>query len=254
MRCREAEGLLAPQISESLDAAAQRDLALHLDSCAACRARLQQEYELDRMVLAAVTRDTPAADDLVARIQQKLDGNRVGRPFLLQRRWPVFAGAAAMVLLAAMAISRFAASDPMHLLCQDAADDHRSEVVLHEPRHWHTTGNEINDLVRRTVPGTQVPPTLAGLTLQKARICGLLQATALHLVYGKGAQQVSVFFMLQRELPSDSLPSQAAVSRVHQENDSGIAVASFAQDGMGVVVVGGPEIAPGVADQLAHSL
>jgi anti-sigma factor RsiW len=254
MRCREAEGLLAPQISESLDAAAQRDLALHLESCAACRARLQQEYELDRLVVAAVSAETPAADAVVSRIERALDSKPVGRAVFFQRRWPVFAGAAAMVLLAAMAISRFAGSSSMHLLCLDAVDDHRSEVVLQEPRHWHTTPTEINDLVRRTVPGTQVPQTVAGLSLQKGRICGLLQATALHLVYGSGSQQVSVFFMLQRELPSDSLPSLTAASPVHLENDSGIAVASFAQDGMGIVVVGGPSIAPHVADQLAHSL
>lgn len=254
MRCREAEGLLAPQISETLDSATQRELAVHLDTCAACRARLQQEYELDRLVMAAVTQEAPAADHVVARIEQALDSSRVRRPFFLQRRWPAFAAAAALVLLVAMAISRFTTGTSMHLLCQDAVDDHRTEVVLHEPRHWHTSSSEINDLVRRTVPGTEVPQTVAGLSLQKARICGLLQATALHLVYGNGSQQVSVFFMLQRELPSDSLPSQAAANRLHKEIDSGIAVASFAQDGMGVVVVGGPEIAPNVADQLALSL
>ena len=53
MRCHEAEGLLAPQVSDCLDAATQRELALHLDGCAACRARLQQEYELDRLVVSA---------------------------------------------------------------------------------------------------------------------------------------------------------------------------------------------------------
>jgi len=255
MRCREAEGLLAPQISESLDAATQRDLALHLDTCAACRARLQQEYELDRLVVAAVTQEAPATDDLVARIEHAIDGSRRRQPlFFLQRRWPAFAGAAVVVLLVALAVSRFTAANSMHLLCQDAVDDHRTEVVLHEPRHWHTNSSDIADLVRRTVPGTQVPQSVAGLSLQKASICGLLQATALHLVYGNGSQQVSVFFMLQRELPSDSLPSQAAANRLHEETDSGIAVASFAQDGMGVVVVGGPEIAPHVADQLALSL
>jgi len=54
MRCHEAEGLLAPQISESLDAAIQGELVLHLDSCAACRAKLQWEYELDRLITTAV--------------------------------------------------------------------------------------------------------------------------------------------------------------------------------------------------------
>ena len=252
MRCHEAEGVLAPQISEGLDATTQRELALHLDGCPACRARLQQEYELDRLITTAVSQATPPAHDLVARIEQKLDDKRLRRFFSWQWRWPAFAGAAALVLLCAVAISRFTAADPMHALCQDAVDDHRSEVVLHEPRHWHT-GSQIDALVRRTVPGTQIPPALAGLTLQKARICGLLDATALHLVYGNSSQQVSVFLVLQRDLPSDSLPTQAA-TRLHQESDSGMTAASFAGDGLGVVIVGSPDITRNVADQLVRSL
>lgn len=157
-----------------------------------------------------------------------------------------------MVLLAAMAISRFAASDPMHLLCQDAVDDHRSEVVLREPRKWRTSSSEINDLVRRTVPSVQVPDKLADFSLQKARLCGLLDADALHLVYGNGSQQVSVFLMLRRNLPNDSLPSRD--SRLHQENDAGISATSFAGSGLGVVVVGNPTVTRNVADQLVRSL
>lgn len=253
MRCHEAEGLLAPQFSENLEPAIQRELALHLDGCAVCRARLQQEYELDRLITGAVNRATPTADDLVARIEQRLEGKRGWRFLPWQWRWPALAGAAAVVLLCAVVLTRFSASNSMHALCLDAVDDHRTEVVLHEPRRWHSS-NEINDLVRRTVPEAQIPQTIAGLPLQKGRICGLLQAQALHLVYGNGAQQVSVFFMLRRDLPSDSLPVPNSGKRLHQENDGGIGVASFAGDGLGVVVVGNPDLARNIADQLTLSL
>jgi hypothetical protein len=251
MRCHEAEGLLAPQISESLDAAIQGELALHLDSCAACRAKLQWEYELDRLITTAVNAGTPSPDALLGRIEQKL-GSR--RPFLLQWRWPAFAGAAAMVLLFALALPRFTSHDPMHLLCLDAVDDHRSEVLQREPRTWHT-GGDISGLVQRTVPGAQVPQNVAGLSLQKARICELLRAPALHLVYGSGVQQVSVFVMLPQDLPSGSIPRPTPpASRLHQENDSGIAVTSFGGKGLAVVVAGSPDLAPDVAGQLALSL
>jgi hypothetical protein len=251
MRCHEAEGLLAPQISESLDAAIQGELALHLDSCAACRAKLQQEYELDRLITAAVTAGTTPADALLGRIEHKLDSRR---PFLLQWRWPAFAGAAAMVILFALAIPRFTSHDPMHLLCLDAVDDHRSEVLQREPRTWHT-GPDISGLVQRTVPGAQVPQAVAGLSLQKARICELLRAPALHLVYGSAGQQVSVFVMLPQDLPSGSLPRPTPpATRLHQENDSGITVTSFGGKGLAVVVAGSPDLAPAVAGQLALSL
>jgi anti-sigma factor RsiW len=253
MRCHEAEALLAPQFSDSLDPATQRDLALHLDSCAACRARLQQEYELDRSITAAVNLATPAGDDLVARIEQKLEGKLARRFFPSPWRWPSLVGAAAVILFCAIVLTRFTATNSMHALCLDAVDDHRTEVVLREPRRWHSS-NEINDLVRRTVPAAQIPQTIAGLPLQKGRICGLLQAQALHLVYGNGAQQVSVFVMLRRDLPSDSLPLPNSAQRLHQENDGGIGVASFAGDGLGVVVVGNPDLARNVADQLTLSL
>lgn len=253
MRCHEAEGLLAPQFSESLEPAIQRELALHLDGCAVCRARLQQEYELDRLITGAVNGATPAADDLVARIEQRLEGKLARRFFRWQWRWPALAGAAAVVLFCTIVLTRFTASNSMHALCQDAVDDHRSEVVLREPRRWHS-GSEINDLVRRTVPQARIPQTIAGLPLEKGRICDLLQAQALHLVYGDGAQQVSVFFMLRHDLPSDSLPVQNSAKRLHQENDAGIGVASFAGEGLGVVVVGAPGLARNVADQLVLSL
>ncbi len=254
MRCHEAEGLLAPQFSEDLDSATQHELALHLESCAACRARLQQEYELDRLVMAAVNQEAPPAADLMRRIESALETKPKWRQLSLRWRWPALAGATALVLLCAVAVLRFNARDPMHLLCQDAADDHRSEVVLHEPRNWHTSSSEIADLARRTVPAATVPQSVAGLSLQKARICGLLQASALHLVYGNGSQEVSVFMTLRRDLPYDSLPSEAATRRLHRENDFGTSVASFSGDGLGVVVVGSPDLARNVAEQLARSL
>jgi hypothetical protein len=251
MRCHEAEGLLAPQISESLDAATQGELALHLDSCPACRAKLQREYELDRLITTAVSGGTPPADALLARIEQKL-GSR--RPFLLPWRWPALAGAAAMILLFALALPRFTSHDPMHLLCLDAMDDHRSEVLQREPRTWHS-GSDISGLVQRTVPGAQVPQTVAGLSLRKARICELLRAPALHLVYGVGVQQVSVFVMLPQDLPPGSIPQPTLpANRLHLENDSGIAVASFGGKGLAVVVAGSPDVTPDVAGQLALSL
>lgn len=254
MRCHEAEGLLTPQFTESLDAPTQRELALHLECCAACRARLQQEYEFDRLIRSAVNSATPPEDGVVARIEQALEGKRARWPMLWSWRWPALAGAAALALVCAVAISRFTANDPMHRLCQDAADDHRSEVVLREPRTWRT-GSQINELALRVVPNTRVPQKLAGLTLEKARICGLLQARALHLVYGSGAQEVSVFLMLQHDLPSRSLPPPTlATHRLHQENDYGVSVATFAGDGLGVAVVGNPDLTRGIAEQLANAL
>jgi len=254
MRCHEAEGLLAPQFSESLDAATQRELALHLDSCAGCRARLQQEYELDRLLSAAVNGGTPPEAAMVTRIEQALDSKLARRQLFWAWRWPALAGAAALVLFCALAISRFSANNSMHLLCQDAADDHRSEVVLRQPRPWRT-GSQIGELALRVVPTASIPQTLAGLPLEKARICGLLQAQALHLVYGSGAQQVSVFLMLQHDLPSDSLPSPAVKAHaLHQENDYGVSVATFAGDGLGVAVVGDSGLARSVAEQLVNAL
>jgi len=257
MRCHEAEGLLTPQFADCLDSATQHELGLHLESCAACRAKLQQEYEFDRLLIAAVNREVPPVDQLLDRVGKALDDKRSWRLIFAPRqwRWPALAGTAAVVLLCAFALTRFTAGDPMHLLCQDAVEDHTSEVVMHEPRHWHTTANEISDLARRTVSLPQVPRTLAGLSLQKARVCGLLQAPALHLVYGNGLQQFSVFLMRRQDLPSNSLPSEATLAaRLHQESDAGVLVTSFADNGLGVVVVGNSNTTRNIANELVRSL
>ena len=212
---------------------------------------MQQEYELDRLIRSAVTGATPSPSLLLARIERSLDGRR---PRLFWPwRWPAFAGAALLVLLCALAIPRLAARHSMHLLCQDAADDHRSEVVLREPRLWHT-GTEITAIAQRVVPSARIPQNLAGLPLEKARICGLLQARALHLVYGSGARQVSVFLMLRQDLPSDSLPPSAPAHPLHHEDDYGISVTTFAGNGLGIAIVGNSSLTGNVAAQLADVL
>ncbi len=254
MRCHEAEALLAPQMSDAVDAASQQELASHLESCAACRALLQQEYELDRLVKAAVEHRVPPPEPLAAAIRLRMDGDRqtLRRPAIVFWRHPAFAAAFAALLLASLFTWKLTFGNPMHLLCADAADDHRDEVVLAQPRRWRT-GPEISQVAGRTIATTALPVNAGGLALSKARICELQGARALHLVYGDGPKQISVFVMMQSDLPRWSVPS-SRTRNIHQEHDLGMNVASFSTNGFGVVVVGGDKVVHDAATDLLHTM
>ncbi|MGI9101608.1 MAG: hypothetical protein ACR2IF_04100 [Terriglobales bacterium] len=252
MRCHEAEAFLAPQMSDAVDGVRQQELASHLASCAACRALLQQEYRLDRLVKAAAEHNVPATENVAAAVRQGIEKETSKRrsPMMFWRR-PAFAAVMIAVLAGGLVTWKVTLGNPMHLLCADAADDHRDEVVQAQPRRWRT-GPEISEVASRAISAS-VPANAGGLALTKARICELQGTRALHLVYGDAGKQISVFVMMQSELPRWSVPS-SRTRDIHQENDLGMNVASFSTSGFGVVVVGNDGVVRNAAADLLHTM
>ena len=82
---------------------------------------------------------------------------------------------------------------------EQAARDHREEVVQHSPRRWRTDNAAIDGIARRfgfsADQAAQLAP--AGYHLEQAKICGLEGKPALHLVYAGadtlGAREFSVY-------------------------------------------------------------
>jgi hypothetical protein len=79
-------------------------------------------------------------------------------------------------------------------LYRDAARDHRLEVIEQQPRHWRTDPAAIVKLAARFQLPDVATLAPAGYRLERAKMCGLEGRPALHLVYGNGTREFSVYF------------------------------------------------------------
>lgn len=96
MNCRELEALLHPYLDGELDAAQRRDVDAHLSGCPACSRQLQDFRTLSAALKSPELR-YPAGDLLKQRLKFQLR-EAAGRP--ARPRWPRFAAAAAVTLVA----------------------------------------------------------------------------------------------------------------------------------------------------------
>lgn len=96
MNCQELEALLHPYLDGELDAAQRRDVDAHLSGCPACQRQLQDFRTLSAALKSPELR-YPAGDLLKQRLKFQLReaAMRSDRP-----RWPRFAAAAAVTLMA----------------------------------------------------------------------------------------------------------------------------------------------------------
>ena len=181
MTCREIEELAPLYLSGELDEARRAVFHTHLQSCRDCRDEMDQQAALDARLRETVA-DLPDATAVERAVRRRIALERSAR----------YAAIAAAVLVAVVLGYRAFRPQPVARLYADAALDHRLEVMEHQPRHWRTDPAEIEKLATRfRLP--DVRWLAPGYRLERAKICGIDGAPALHLVYSNGSQEVSVF-------------------------------------------------------------
>jgi hypothetical protein len=131
------------------------------------------DRELDTLLREACERDPVDTVALERSIRARL------RRRIVALQW--MAAAAAIVLIAWGVSYRFRAPG----VFEQAARDHRVEVVEHGPRHWRTDSAAIDSVASRFGFSAEQAARLApaGYRLEHAKICGLDGKPALHLVY-----------------------------------------------------------------------
>lgn len=101
MTCEEARRLILSHIDPPNEAAPNATLTAHLESCKACRARLEAERRIERAIADRLRRDTlPDAD--WRRIEAAV---RRSQPVGGWSRWPMYGAAAAVLLLLTWRVS-----------------------------------------------------------------------------------------------------------------------------------------------------
>ena len=239
MQCENALGMLPAYQARGLDTDDVVALLRHLEECESCASALSLERHLDSMVTEAVTSAAPAADALQLRVQRQI----AATPRRRVVAWSWLATAAMFLVATGLGLNLWLNGDArkMHLLCADAADDHRTEVTEHAALRWRTTLPEIQALARQYVGAVEPPATIESqhLALHRARICRLNGMRFLHMVYRdtNGNREVSVFLATADDDRSrwEGVPAHHATA-VHEETSGGVDVSAVHSADLMVVV------------------
>jgi hypothetical protein len=252
LRCADVLEHLPAYMADALERPQGDEVAAHLETCPECAMALATERRLDQLVTNAANEAAPSSAGLQLRIAEQISG----RPAARFQWWRMATVAASLAsLLLGFAIWRGVGGYQVHMLCADAADDHHTEIIQRQARRWQSTPQEISDLAKRELGSGDLPQKIEGqnLTLARARVCRLRGSRFMHLVYGSGAREVSVFLALDK--PGQTLNHDAMPTPIHDEHDLGADVSTFRLGNLVVVVVSdlAADLSTQVANELAHT-
>jgi anti-sigma factor RsiW len=185
MNCMDIRTLAPLWHSGELSGEEQASFATHLASCASCEREIRQQAALDGRLKAAFAGNAPDTARIEESVRRHLaTGHR-------RRRW-LMAGAAAAAAIVGLL---FVPNSPR--IYADAARDHQKEVVEKQPRHWRTGAGEIGGLTVRVGLSYAQAAALApaGFQLERARFCALGGQAVLHLVFGDGTRDYSLYLL-----------------------------------------------------------
>ena len=198
MGCSDVQYLSPLYLSGELDSRSMAEFDGHLEGCGVCRISILDMMELDRGLKAAFLEDEVNAAALRLHVLAQIDAEQK-RPLPWKRPsvlWRAFATAAALCVAAGLTVvhrenSRY----------EQASMDHVNEVVMAQPKAWHTRANGVDGYIGErihTVNGQHVL-SIPGYQLIQAKECDLAQKRYVHMVYGNGLQRVSVYVLSQNE-------------------------------------------------------
>ncbi len=196
MNCREAR-LLAPlYLSGELDPERRSSCDLHLASCPACEEVFEQQRACDARLAAALGSDLPEmarVNKINQYVRSRIPAVELERS--RKQRWLVPSAIAASLIAAMIGLYTLIVPSAVPPSYAAAAQDHRTEVVEHQPRHWRSTPAELQALMARSGLSLTQAAALAapGYWLEHAKTCGIAGRRTLHLVFSNGAQQYSLY-------------------------------------------------------------
>lgn len=249
LRCADVLERLPEYMADALEPPQSDEVAAHLETCPECAMALATERRLDQLVTNAVNEAAPSSAALQFRVAEHI----ADRPKARFPWWRMATVAASMAsLVVGFAIWRGMTGYQVHLLCADAADDHKTEITEGQARRWRTAPQEISDLAKRELGSGDLPQKIEGQNLQlaRARVCKLRGSRFMHLVYGSGSREVSVFLALDK--PVQGPDHEGKPTPIHDEHDLGVEVSTF-HIGNFVVVVAS-DVAAGLSTQVANEL
>lgn len=197
MTCADAQYLRPLYLSGELENGSVAQFERHLEHCVSCRRQVEEERDLDiglRAALLAVPIDATAL-----RLRVLVDIHKpASREAFPLKRPPVSIAFGVAAMLLVMITLGLAHRDNVRY--EDACADHVGEVVMARQKDWKTQDSSLMQLVtqRLGVPTGLPQLSIPGYQLLRGKECSIAKNHYIHLVYGDGSQQISIY-VLERD-------------------------------------------------------
>ena len=194
MNCSDLQYLMPLQLSGELDSASMAQLERHVNECPACQEQIEEQQDLNKGIRAALLSESVDTTALRMRVLTEVKGKGTVSIINTARHPIRIALAVAAGLLIVLAV---VAANRDNARYEQASLDHVDEVVTAGHREWRTQGNSIGQLISQCM---KTPPQLEqlsipGYQLLRGKECGIAKTPYIHLVYGNGAQQISMYIL-----------------------------------------------------------
>jgi anti-sigma factor RsiW len=194
MNCSDVQYLMPLHLSGELDSASMAQFERHVDECPACWKEIEEHQELNKGIRAALLSESVDATAVRRRVLADIKGQRTVSIFTAARHPFRVALAVAAGLLIVLTIG---VTNRDNARYEQASLDHVEEVVRAEHVEWRTQSSSIGQLVFQCMA---TPPQLQqlaipGYQLLRGKECGIAKTPYIHLVYGNGAQQISMYIL-----------------------------------------------------------
>jgi anti-sigma factor RsiW len=239
MRCNEFDDLVSLYLSDELDATRRREFDQHVASCSTCASLLERQVRADDLLRSSLaTLPVPTAA-----VRSRVSA-RIHAPWwrqIFQTRRFQFALVSTLLVIATIFFLR-SRSDPRAVyLFETAAADHVECVVQRmEKVGWVTDVPATEQLAIQIVGDARPVRGLApaGYTLVKARPCHLEGKAKiwLHLIYSRGAREVS-FFIRSSRISPESTGQLALTANLSSERVGDLEVVGFQRGAYGIIFV-----------------
>jgi hypothetical protein len=186
MNCDQIRRLAPLYLSGDLDLSAKRTFSAHLKGCAACNSEINEQIRLDSRLAAVLSGTNVDSRRLEQRVRMAIASERRAH-----RWWAAAAVVAGIIAVPFFVRSKAAAPAWM----AEAARDHRVEVIEKQPRNWRAAPSDIERVTAPHGLTYAQASSLAsvGYRLERAKNCGIEGQRTLHLVFGDGAREYSVY-------------------------------------------------------------
>ncbi len=199
MNCKDLAEFSPLYLAGELDAVRTGAFDIHLRTCAACAAEIEQQKDLDALLCDGVLAeqiDTSAVD---VRIRQTLQAEREAKldshsSVSSSRYWIAIAAVITLAAIASLGY-RYWVGSAVAPVYAAVVHDHQVEVVERAHRPWVSDSAVIQLLAAKQGVSDSALAALvpASYHLERAKLCPLDGNTYLHLVYSDGVHELSVF-------------------------------------------------------------
>jgi anti-sigma factor RsiW len=234
MNCRENEYMMPLYLSGELDSATMARFECHAAECPLCRREMEDLQAMDRAVCQALLTEHIDATPLQARVMKQIHSERPQPPF-----WQAFriALAAAALLFCAVLVGSVYHAKALY---KRAQLDHVNEVVMGHEQRWLTDETAIQKMMeqRLSTPVQLQRLTIPGYRLLRARRCLLGTHHYIHLVYGDGTEEMSMYILVGQDTDVLSRVSALLSPSIYSRAESGYNVTEGDAKGRRILLVG----------------